>query len=547
MTKTPVSDDRTAWLVERAQRGERAALDELVSEHVQLVYNIVGRALAGHPDTDDVVQETLLQVVRGLGTLRDPASFRSWTVAIAMNQIRRCRRGAQPVQDLASAHSLGDPGADFAELTIVRLGLSDQRREVAEATRWLDPDDRDLLALWWLETAGEISRGDLVAALELSAQHAAVRVQRMKGQLDNARLVVRALRNRTACPTLSALASDWDGAPSALWRKRIGRHARECEACWRQRKGLVPAEGLLVGLAMVPPPRTAPGRPSTHSPSTHSPVSHSPVSHRASAGRARGRGHRRARSPWRLLAVATGVGAAAVAGVLALDQSPSHPQATLGSSLPRAAAAAIASTGSPSPTTAPSASGPSASATASPSAARSAAPTTARPRASAAASTAPALAPADVTPAPGSTDPGLTGPEQQVLTLINQARTAQGLAPLTVTSGLQASAAQHDTTMADGCGLSHQCPGEPAIGQRETDQGVHWTAAGENIGDGGPVGDDDSDEASMAVGLTQDMLNEKPPNDGHRANILSTSYTHIGISVVRDSSGMVWLTQDFSN
>jgi uncharacterized protein YkwD len=43
------------------------------------------------------------------------------------------------------------------------------------------------------------------------------------------------------------------------------------------------------------------------------------------------------------------------------------------------------------------------------------------------------------------------------------------------------------------------------------------------------------------------MLNEQPPNDGHRLNILSTSFTHIGIAVYRDSSGTVWLTQDFSN
>ena len=53
--------------------------------------------------------------------------------------------------------------------------------------------------------------------------------------------------------------------------------------------------------------------------------------------------------------------------------------------------------------------------------------------------------------------------------------------------------------------------------------------------------------AKMAVALTQDMLNEKPPDDGHRRNILSSSFTHIGIAVVRDSSGTVWLTQDFSN
>jgi hypothetical protein len=61
------------------------------------------------------------------------------------------------------------------------------------------------------------------------------------------------------------------------------------------------------------------------------------------------------------------------------------------------------------------------------------------------------------------------------------------------------------------------------------------------------VSDTGSAEASMAVGLTQSMLDEKPPNDGHRANILSSSFTHIGIAVIRDSSGTVWLTQDFSD
>jgi hypothetical protein len=43
------------------------------------------------------------------------------------------------------------------------------------------------------------------------------------------------------------------------------------------------------------------------------------------------------------------------------------------------------------------------------------------------------------------------------------------------------------------------------------------------------------------------MLNERPPDDGHRLNILSTTFTHIGIAVYRDSSRTVWLTRDFSN
>jgi uncharacterized protein YkwD len=138
-------------------------------------------------------------------------------------------------------------------------------------------------------------------------------------------------------------------------------------------------------------------------------------------------------------------------------------------------------------------------------------------------------------------------PAAQVLALINQARAAAGLPALTLTTGLESTSSAHNLLMADGCGLSHQCPGEPPIGDRETAAGIDWTAAGENIGEGGPVADTTAAIAEMAVGLTQSMLNEQPPNDGHRLNILSTTFTHIGIAVYHDSSGTVWLTQDFSN
>jgi uncharacterized protein YkwD len=159
--------------------------------------------------------------------------------------------------------------------------------------------------------------------------------------------------------------------------------------------------------------------------------------------------------------------------------------------------------------------------------------------------TAPSSAPAT---APAGTGPSQQGtPADQVLNLINQARAQNGLPALTYSSGLDTSASQHNLLMAQGCGLSHQCPGEPAIGDRETAAGVHWTSAGENIGEEGPISDDTTDIANAAVALTQDMLNEQPPDDGHRKNILSTSFAHIGIAVYRDSSGTVWMTQDFSN
>jgi uncharacterized protein YkwD len=152
-------------------------------------------------------------------------------------------------------------------------------------------------------------------------------------------------------------------------------------------------------------------------------------------------------------------------------------------------------------------------------------------------------------PATAATPPASQGgtAAAQVLALINQARAAARLPALTITSGLETSSSAHNLRMAGGCGLSHQCPGEPAIGDRETAAGVHWTAAGENIGEGGPVANTSAAIAQMATVLTQSMLNEKPPDDGHRRNILSAAFTHIGIAVYRMSSGTVWLTQDFSS
>src|SRR5580693_4002250 len=159
--RTPPGPDPDLETVVAAQRGDRGALDALAAGYLPLVYNIVGRAMNGHPDVDDVVQETMLRALRGIGDLRDPAAFRSWLVAIAIRQVRDSYRDrlAQP-----PAVEFDAPVADFADQTIERLGLSGQRLETAEATRWLDDDDRPVLALWWQEAAGQLTRAELARA-----------------------------------------------------------------------------------------------------------------------------------------------------------------------------------------------------------------------------------------------------------------------------------------------------------------------------------------------------------------------------------------------
>ena len=234
-----------------AQGGDERAIDSLLAAYLPLIYNIVGRALNGHADVDDVVQETMLRVLRGMRDLRDPAAFRSWLVAVAVRQLHdhRLARQAAPAADLRP--DVADPKADFVDLTILQLGLSGQRREVAQAASWLDDSDRELLALWWLEAGGELDRGEVAAALGLAPPHAAVRIARMKEQLTTARVVVRALRAVPSCAALASATASWDQVPGPLWRKRIARHCRSCEQCDTHYQGLIPAERLLAGLPLI--------------------------------------------------------------------------------------------------------------------------------------------------------------------------------------------------------------------------------------------------------------------------------------------------------
>ncbi|MFC9328948.1 glycosyl hydrolase [Kitasatospora sp. NPDC057015] len=416
----------TAARVAAAQQGDGAALDDLLAVSLPLVYNIVGRSLGRPGEVDDLSQEILLRIVAGLPQLRDPSAFRSWLVAVTVRQVRWHRAAqvdAVPSAALEEVPDQPDPQADFVDLSILRLGLTGQRREVALATRWLDPADQELLALWWLEAAGQLGRAELAAAVGLSTAHTAVRVQRMKQQLDIARSVVRALESRPGCPELAALAEPWDGVPGPLWRKRLARHVRDCAQCTAGARDLIPAEGLLAGLALVPvptghslPPAPAPtgGGPATDplaepgalaepgtststSTGTSTGTSTSTVSGTGAGRRAARLGRRavRGRAAAKSLGLVVGaVAAVAALGVLAATLNGGDPRpVAVSAPLTSAAAGDSPSAAAPEPT------GPSASPSAEPSPAPSADPG-ASPSASARPTAAPSTKPAPTASAP---------------------------------------------------------------------------------------------------------------------------------------------------
>ncbi|MFI1996573.1 CAP domain-containing protein [Actinoplanes sp. NPDC020271] len=187
--------------------------------------------------------------------------------------------------------------------------------------------------------------------------------------------------------------------------------------------------------------------------------------------------------------------------------------------------------------------GPSTPATVTPTTAAPPGPT---PTGSAPAATTPAATtPAATTPASPSS-PSTTTVIDAALAHINDARTANGLKALTLDAGLSTASEAHNALMAGGCGLSHQCPGEAGLGDRFTAAGVSWNSAGENIGQGN-AGDTAASITQAANGLTDLMLAEVAPNDGHRKNLLNANFTRIGLAVTRGADGRVWFTQDFVN
>ncbi|WP_326558473.1 sigma-70 family RNA polymerase sigma factor [Micromonospora sp. NBC_01796] len=243
-------------LVSAARTGDEDALAALVAEAMPLVYNVVGKALHGSSDVDDVVQETMLRVVRGIAGLKDPECFRAWVISIAYRQMQDRGRSIRVATALGplvgDVSQWPDPAGDFVDSTMFRLHLSVERRETHEAARWLTTEDQRVLRLWWREAAGMLTRADLADELGLTTGHAAVRVQRVKAQLVLARTLLRAWHAIPRCAALTVAAAKLGGPSDPRWLKHLGRHVRRCEVCLAHERELIPAEHLLAGANLAP-------------------------------------------------------------------------------------------------------------------------------------------------------------------------------------------------------------------------------------------------------------------------------------------------------
>jgi len=133
---------------------------------------------------------------------------------------------------------------------------------------------------------------------------------------------------------------------------------------------------------------------------------------------------------------------------------------------------------------------------------------------------------------PSSSVPNIGQAEQQLLFLLNQSRSEQGLKPLELDERLTQAARKHSLEMAQRGALTHQFSGELSLRDRLAATSVAFDAVAENVA-----------QSNSA----QDAHTEFMHSPGHRANILDAQYNAIGIAVAAGRNQQLYFTEDFAH
>ena len=72
-------------LVERVQRGDKAAFDLLVSKYQRKIFRLLSRLIRDAAEVEDVAQEAFIKAYRALPNFRGDSAFYTWLYRIAIN------------------------------------------------------------------------------------------------------------------------------------------------------------------------------------------------------------------------------------------------------------------------------------------------------------------------------------------------------------------------------------------------------------------------------------------------------------------------------
>jgi RNA polymerase sigma-70 factor, ECF subfamily len=178
------ADERA--LIRRAQRGDRAAFEELVRLYDQQVCRLAMRVVRSPEEARDLYQEAFLKVYRSLGRFRFESRFSTWLYRVVMNlcldHLRRqkAREEVQPPEAREGEpeyfHSLPDPqpGGDPER----RLRSEEIRRRIAGALGRLAPRERLVFELRHYQGMKLRAIGEMCGTSEDTAKNSLFRATR---------------------------------------------------------------------------------------------------------------------------------------------------------------------------------------------------------------------------------------------------------------------------------------------------------------------------------------------------------------------------------
>lgn len=106
-----VSGQLDQQLLERVQRGDKAAFDLLVTKYQHKIVHLVNRYVKDPYEAQDVAQETFIKAYRALGDFRGDSAFYTWLYRIAINTAKnylqaRSRRHYDDELDIQDAEQV---------------------------------------------------------------------------------------------------------------------------------------------------------------------------------------------------------------------------------------------------------------------------------------------------------------------------------------------------------------------------------------------------------------------------------------------------------
>lgn len=79
-------------LIDQATEGDKQALETLILEVQDMIFNLSLRMLGTFADAEDATQDILLKIITHLSTFRKESSFSTWTFRIAVNHLKNYQK-----------------------------------------------------------------------------------------------------------------------------------------------------------------------------------------------------------------------------------------------------------------------------------------------------------------------------------------------------------------------------------------------------------------------------------------------------------------------